>query len=276
MRFIKPIVIGIFLIALIIFIVNWFSFKGSLDTNPPVIELGPKMISVNVDATDRELMQSVQARDSKDGDLTGALVIESISKFTDEKKHICNITYAVEDSDHNVAKATRKIRYKNYTTPKFVLRKPLKIDTGSEDSLRDLIGAVDCIDGDISRKVKILSAEFSTSSTGDSTVTAQVTNSKGDTITLKAHVIISDTNVNAPTIKLKENIVYLKKGSSFDEKSYIRLVESSTGTPISKSKVKVLNNTVKTNKKGCYYVEYIINEGKTNESVTILTVVVED
>ena len=276
MRFIKLILIGIFLIGTALFVFKWADFKGSIDTNPPIIEIGPKMISVNVDATDRELMQSVQARDEKDGDLTGGLIVESISKFIDEKKHICNITYAVEDSDHNVAKATRKLQYKDYTSPRFYLRKPLLIETGSEESLRDFIGAVDCIDGDISRKVKILSAEFSTFSSGDSTITAQVTNSVGDTVTLKAHVIIEPINIKAPTINLKENIVYVKKGSSFNEMKYVDSVKSASGKKLSKNKVKVKNSTVNTKKKGCYYVEYIINKDDDNESVTNLTVVVED
>ncbi len=276
MRFVKPIVIVAFLIGTVLFVFKWWSFKGSLDTNPPKIELGPKMISVDVDATDRELMKSVQATDAKDGDLTAGLVIESISNFTDKKNHICNITYAVEDSDHNVAKATRKLKYNNYTPPKFVLRKPLQLETGSEESLRDIIGAEDCIDGDISRKVKILSAEFSTASTGDNTVTAQVTNSRGDTVTLKAHVIIKSINTKSPVINLKDNLVYIKKGSSFDERKYIDSVKSSTGKKLSKSRVKIMNSTVNTKKKGCYYVEYVMNEGEIDESLANLTVVVED
>ncbi len=276
MRFIKPIVIIVFIAGTALFVFKWASFKGSLDTTPPVIDMGSKMITADVNATDRELLKSVHASDNKGGDLTAGLVVESISKFTDKKNHICNVTYAVEDSDHNVAKATGRLKYRNYTSPKFFLRKPLRIDTGSDENIRDIIGATDCIDGDISRKVKILSSEFSTLSTGDSTVTAQVTNKLGDTVTLKAHVLIQDTNYKAPVINLKENLVYIKKGSSFKEKEYIDSVETSKGKELPKNKVKVRNSTVNTHKDGCYYVEYVVNEEKLNESVTILTVVVED
>ena len=276
MRFFKPIVIIVFIVGTALFVFKWASFKGELDNVPPVIHMDSKMITVDVNATERDLMKGVQATDKRDGDLTAGLVVESVSKFTDTKKHICNITYGEEDYDHNVAKATRKIRYRNYTHPRFFLKKPLRIETGSEGNIRDIIGATDCIDGDISRKVKILSSEFSTLSTGDSTVTAQVTNDLGDTITLKAHVMIHDVNYKAPTINLKENLVYLKKGSSFSEKKYIDSVKSSRGKEIPKSKVKIRNSTVNTHKNGCYYVEYVINEDKSNESVTILTVMVED
>ena len=276
MRFIKPIVIIVFIVGTALFIFKWASFKGSLDTVPPVIHMGSKMLTVNVDATDRELMKDVQAIDKKDGDVTAGLVIESISKFTDTKKHICNITYAVEDSDHNVTKATRKLRYRNYIPPKYFLKKPLRIETGSDENLRDFIGATDCIEGNISRKVKILSAEFSTLSSGDNTLMAQVTNRLGDTVTLKAHILIESINYRAPIINLKENLVHIKKGASFNEKKYIDSVKSSRGKNISKNRVKIRKSTVNTHRKGCYYVEYVINEDKSNESVTILTVMVED
>ncbi|MCR5429821.1 MAG: hypothetical protein K6E58_01130 [Eubacterium sp.] len=276
MRFIKPIAIIIFFIGTAIFVYKWANFKMSLDTNPPIIEIGPKKIKVSVDADDKELRKSVIVHDEKDGDLTGSLIIESISKFTDVKNHICNITYAVEDSDKNVAKKTRQLEYTDYTPPKFYLRKPLCIETSSDANIRELIGAKDCLDGDISRKVKVLSSEFSTSSSGDNTVVAQVTNSLGDTITMKAHVVINSINVKSPTINLKDNLVYVKKGDSFNERDYIKSVVSPQKTKLPKSRVKVSKSTVNTKKKGCYYVEYIINKGRLSEAVTNLTVVVED
>ena len=45
---------------------------------------------------------------------------------------------------------------------------------------------------------------------------------------------------------------------------------------MSKKGVKVSQSTVNTNKPGCYYVEYIMNERETNESKTNLIVMVED
>ena len=276
MRFIKPVTIGIFLIVLAIFIFSWARFKMSIDGTPPVIEMSKDQIDVSVKAEDKDLLQNVTAKDSKDGDLKDNIIVESISQFIDKKKHISNITYAVEDADHHVSKATRKIHYTDYTHPRFTLKEPLCLETGTDESVKDIIGAVDCIDGDIHRKVKILSTTFSTLSSGDSTVTAQVTNSMGDTIKMKAHVIVRPTNVKAPTINLKENIVYIKKGSKFRELSQIKSVTNPVGKKISKKGVKVLQSTVNEKKNGCYYVEYVMHEGKTNESRTNLIVMVED
>ena len=276
MRFIKPIVIGIFIIVLAIFIFSWARFKMSIDGAPPVIEMSQKKIEVSVKAEDKDLLKNVTAKDSKDGDLKDNIIVESISQFIDKKNHISNITYAVADKDYHVAKATRQIQYTDYTHPRFVLKAPLCLETGTDVSVKDIIGAVDCIDGDISRKVKILSTTFSTLSSGDSTVTAQVTNSMGDTIKMKAHVIVRPSNVKAPTINLKENIVYLNKGDKFNELGQIKSVTNSAGKEISKKGVKVSNSTVNTKKPGCYYVEYIMNEREINESKTNLIVMVED
>lgn len=277
MRFIKPVVIGIFLVVLAIFIFSWARFKMSIDGEPPVIEMSEKKIKVSVKADDKELLKNVSAKDSKDGDLKDSIIVESVSKFIDKKNHISNITYAVADKDHHVTKATRQVQYTDYTPPKFTLKKsPLCLETGTDEDIKNLIGAEDCIDGDISRKVKILSTTFSTLSSGDSTVTAQVTNSVGDTIKMKAHVIVRPTNIKAPTINLKHNIVYIKKGSNFNELSQIKSVTNSADKKLSKKGVKVSHSTVNTKKAGCYYVEYILNEGKENESKTNLIVMVED
>ena len=276
MRFIKPVVIGIFLIVLAIFIFSWTRFKMSIDGAPPVIEMSKKRIVVSVKAKDKDLLKNVSAKDSKDGDLRDDIIVESISQFIDKKNHVSNITYAVADKDYHVAKATRQIQYTDYTHPRFVLKTPLCLETGTDESVKDIIGAVDCIDGDISRKVKILSTTFSTLSSGDSTVTAQVTNSMGDTIKMKAHVIVRSSNIKAPTINLKKNIVYLNKGDRFNELKQIKSVTNNDNKTISKKGVKVANSTVNTKKPGCYYVEYIMNEGKINESKTNLIVMVED
>lgn len=276
MRFIKPVIIGIFLVVLVIFIFSWARFKMSIDGAPPVIEMAEKKIKVSVKADEKELLKNVNAKDSKDGDLKDSIIVESISQFIDKDNHISNITYAVADKDNHVTKATRQIQYTDYTTPRFTLKEPLCLETGSDENIKDIIGAVDCIDGDISRKVKILSTTFSTLSTGDSTVTAQVTNSMGDTIKMKAHVIIRPSNIKAPTINLNKNIVYLKKGTKFSERDQIESVESSSGKQLPKRNVKVENSTVNAKKTGCYYVEYVINEGKPNEGKTNLIVIVED
>jgi hypothetical protein len=147
---------------------------------------------------------------------------------------------------------------------------------GSDINVADVIGAVDDYDGDISRNVKILSSTVSTKTAGEYTVTAQVTNSFGDTVKIKALVVIKQENNLSPTIELKNNIVYLKVGDSFDATKYIRSVEDRNGEEISVNKVDVVSSSVNTKKAGCYTVEYSVSDDKYGDGEAYLTVVVED
>lgn len=276
MKYIKPVLIILFVIALIAFTVNWSKYKMSIDENGPIISFGKEILEVSQTQPEIDYLRDVVAKDKKDGNITNKVVVESVSKFVDKNNHICNITYAVEDSDHNVSKKRRKIKFINYQSPRFTLSQPLQLKKGEDVEIRDLLGAVDKKDGDISGRIKILSDSNPTNASDERIIIAQVTNSLGETVNLKARVTYVNENKLAPTIHLKKNIVYVKKNSNFMERDYIDSVESHSGKKISKSKVKVASSNVNTSKPGCYSVDYIINEGKSKEGKTILTVVVED
>lgn len=275
MKYVKYGIMTLFLISIIIYTAIWYKDKSNTDSTVPVIQMDQEQIEVSV--KDKEaLLKGVIAKDEKDGDITSKIVVESISKFVDKKEHICNVTYAVSNSAGHVAKASRKVKYIDYISPRFILKKPLCLETGSDTSVEDIIGAKDIIDGDISNKVKILSRGISTNTSGDNTVTAQVTNSLGDTVKLKATVIIKQDNNISPTIKLKKNIEYIKKNTEFDAKSFIKSVEDIDGKSMDIGSVNIKSSSVKTNKVGCYTVEYSVVDHAGNEGTTYLTVMVEE
>lgn len=276
MKFIKYAVITLFLISAVAYTWNWYSNKSKVDATVPVIQMGKEQIDASVKNKEKDLLKDVVARDDKDGDITDKIVIESISKFIDKDKHICNVTYAVSNSNNKVVKATRKVRFTDYRAPRFVLKQALCFETGSDISVKDIVGAEDVFDGDISNKVKILSKPISTNISGDNTITAQVTNSMGDTATLKAVVIIKQENNLSPTITLSKNIEYLKVGDKFDPYKYVKSVKDNEEKGISASKVKVQSSSVKTDKAGCYLVEYRVTDSEGNEGAAYLTVMVEE
>lgn len=277
MKYVKYGIIVLFISSLLIYTGNWYKAKTSVDSTIPQIIINEKNKQIDVSVKDKEtLMKGIVAKDSKDGDITDKIVIESISKFIDKKQHISNITYAVADSDGHVAKATRKVRFTDYKKPRFILKQSLCFDTGSEIKAKNVIGAEDVFDGDISDKVKIVSKDISTNVSGDNTITAQVTNSFGDTATLKSVVIIKRDNNLSPVIKLKKNIEYINVGDKFDAQSYIESVEDSRGKKLSNSSVKVTSSSVKTKKAGCYIVEYMAKDAEGNEGLAYLTVMVEE
>lgn len=275
MRYVKYAIIALFLFSIVTYTITWYSDKNSTDSSMPEIKISEQQIEASVKDKDA-LLKGVVAMDEKDGDITGNLVVESISKFVNKKEHICNVTYAVADSDSHVVKATRKVRFTDYKSPRFIVKKPLCIEMGSNTSVTSLIGAKDVIDGDISNKVKILSNMVSTNVSSENVVTAQVTNSLGDTVKLKAEVAVSQSNNISPTIQLTKNIVYIKKGYKFSAKKYIDSAKDSDGKGISKDKVKIKGSSVKTNKAGCYSVKYSVMDDDGNEGNAYLTVMVEE
>ena len=272
----RIIIIVIFLIASSIFGWKYYQFRKSINYNGPNFNVKDEILECSVEDDEKALIKGVTAYDREDGDLTNQIIVESISKFVDKKEHICNITYAVEDSACHVAKVSRKIKYVDYESPRFSLKEPLCFDVGSDTTVIDVLEAEDEVDGDISRKIKILSNTTATSVAGQYTVTAQVTNSLGDTAKFKSLVVIKSRNNLSPNIILKRNIVYLNVGDTFKAKDYVDHVEDSEGKPLKDIKVDVTNSNVNMKKPGFYSAEYTVNEGENNENSTYLTVIVEE
>lgn len=130
MRYIRTGIVVIFLAVTIIFTANWYSDKKEVDHTYPEIKVGNEQLEVSVKAGADEFLKGIIATDEKDGDITNQVIVESISKFIDKNEHICNVTYAVADSDNNVTKKTRKIRFIDYESPKFTASAPLVLELG--------------------------------------------------------------------------------------------------------------------------------------------------
>ncbi len=276
MRLIKRMIIVVFIIISVLFIADYYRNLNHSNNTPPEIQMNTDILECSIHDSEDELLREITAGDKEDGDLTSGIIVESISNFVDQENHICNATYVVEDSDHHVTKATRKIKFTDYESPKFTLKQPLCFDLGSDVSVLDVLGATDERDGDISDKIKILSNTTSTSSAGQYTVTAQVTNSLGDTVKFKSNVVIKPENKLSSVIELKTNVAYVKKGENFQPLDYVKSVKDVDGHDINKSLVEVTNTNVDMKKKGSYSVEYTVNPEKTDEGITYLSVIVED
>ena len=259
MRLVKRIIIVVFIIISVLFIADYYRNLNHSNNTPPEIQMNTDILECSIHDSEDDLLREITAGDKEDGDLTSGIIVESISNFVDQENHICNATYVVEDSDHHVTKATRKIKFTDYESPKFTLKQPLCFDLGSDVSVLDVLGATDERDGDISDKIKILSNTTSTSSAGQYTVTAQVTNSLGDTVKFKSNVVIKPENKLSSVIELKTNVAYVKKGENFQPLDYVKSVKDVDGHDINKS-----------------LVEYTVNPEKTDEGITYLSVIVED
>ena len=267
----RIIVVIAFVFVSIASIAVYISEKIGTDRTIPQLTVEEEMIEVSLKATDEELLKGVTAYDEKDKDLTEKIIIESVSRFTE--KGVSKVTYAVCDSDNNVAKATRKIRFKGYESPKFKVTGNLCFSLYEHIDISKIIEAHDSIEGNITGRIIVTSDDYSSSNAGAYSIDVSVTNNKGDTSTVKLPLIIEDRPISVPEIELSEYLVYAKKGASIDFNEY--LIDAIQGERSLKNKV-TLESNVDFRKPGTYHVHYYVTDTDDLRGHSVLTVIVEE
>lgn len=240
------------------------------DGHDPVITVSQAPLQVSVNDKEDSLLNGVSAIDIEDGNITSNVYIESISPFDDQKMR--TITYAVLDSDDHIARATRQLKYTDYTAPEIKITKPLCIYyLESTDSLKDYVQATSGVDGDISSKISIDKADYKGE---DFAVTYSVVDSCGTKSTLTTNVTILPA-MNNIQITLSDYMIKAQVGQKIRPLDYIENIElmGMSETSLIKN-VKVSNNYDAT-KPGVY--EFIYRLEENGEiGVTKLVVVVEE
>lgn len=270
MKLLRLCVSVLFIIVLVIFVVFQFT-QLSVDKTIPQITVDGDRIEVSLDATDTDLLKGVRAYDEKDGDLTDKIIVESISRFIEPG--ISVVRYAVCDSDNHAAYATRTIIYSNYEPPRFSLSDSLLFNISQNINIRNILGATDSIDGDISRKVIITANEYSANIPGVYYISAKVSNSKGDMITEQFPVYVEEISLSAPEIELEQYISYISVGESFDIEGNVVSATSSVGEDL-KSQLNIDTN-LDTSTPGMYEIHYRVTDGAGKLGHKIAIVVVE-
>lgn len=269
----------IWIIVLLIASVVLFGFtqirlKMIARNQSPVIALQEgeaEVLSVSTSVKEADLLKGITATDPEDGDLTDKVMVERISSLRDD--HTCDVTYTVFDSEGKSGYFARTVKYLDYVSPKIDLKEPLVCYIGQPATVLPNITASDCVDGDITGSIQVLTSTIDTSIEGTYSVTVQVKNSLGDRTVLTLPVVEQRTSYSAPTITLTKALVYLKKGDMFDPKVYIESVEDANQTALDPNSTEIYSN-VDTQNPGTYTVTYIA--GETDRTYTVcLAVVVE-
>ena len=221
-----------------------------------------EQIKVSIADGEDVLLSGITAADKKDGDVTGTILLEKLSNMYEGNRRTA--TYAAFDSDNHITKMEREIIYKDYSSPKFELTGSLRFRTGENVNIDQIINAKDCLDGDLSAKVKL---------TMDSTISNRVPG------VYQIVVEIYEAVRNEVQLNLKTYLVYQKKGSTLDYKSYLKSVitnnteyffegvtpEQSENVAMGESSVApryvTVESNVNINKKGVYPV-YFYYEGR--------------
>lgn len=221
MRRLRTLSITLFIASLILFGINYYRKSIYEDKNGPVFQIEGNVVQVSVKDDQKALLKGLTATDSADGDVTDSVIVESISPFTGTGRRIVN--YAAFDSDNHVTHVKRELAYTDYQASQFHLNKPLSFAMNATNLL-DGITVDDCIDGDLTKSVKLMSdEEIDTSHVGEYSARLKVTNSAGGVSYLPVTIEIYDASVQyrRPQLKLTDYVVYIEKGEYFDEEEYL-------------------------------------------------------
>ena len=252
------------------------------DTSPPVLSFNEEEITVELDATDKEIAKGVTAYDDVDADVTDSILIESIKKQEGGDNNAFTVTYVAFDKSDNPGRCSRTLYYRDYRKPHFSFTQELRFPENQSLSLFNYIQADDCIDGDVTPFITFAGNDSipEKPEKGIYDCTVQVTNSVGDTAELTVRVEIYEDGYEErslkPQIVLKEYLVYQQAGDKLDPADYLDYVnDQGILNTIDISKIRVQSD-VDVNKTGTYEVGYFYTSEKTGYSCnTYLTVVVE-
>lgn len=222
----------------------------------------------------------MKAFDKKDGDITDTLIIESISKMLPSGERI--LTYAAFDTDHHVGKAERRIRYTDYVSPRFSLEEPLEMKslTSTDSEIFGALHASDCIDGDLTDQIVIVSTDISSFSleSMEAVYEVQVTNSCGDVASLKLPLEVELTEETVSGLRgeiiLTDYLIYTQLGTMPLFLDYVESVTAGT-KEFSAEALKVDAAELDVMQPGVYPVTYTLEKEDTYASVKLLVVVEE-
>lgn len=286
MRRIRLAVVGIFVLSLIAFIVFNIVNRVTTDSTPPVITSESDTVTVSVAAEESELFAGLTAADDEDGDLTGEIMISSMSNFTEPGKR--TVSYVVFDASNNASTLTRNLEYTDYTAPQIKLTQPLRysLNEMEDASLTENMSVQDCLDGDITQQIR---ATFNDGSyiamAGEYGITVQVSNSAGDTCSVPLTVTVTDPAEESGKYypMLSDYIVYAPVGGYVDLTSLLIGLENSStqylfadANPSAPGGIEsvAIGGAVDYNTPGTYTVDYQFTSASGVTGTTKLAVVV--
>ena len=223
------------------------------DVVPPEIRMDADVITVSADDGDEALLRGVTATDNRDGDITGAVLVDGVSQLTGP--NAARVRYIVFDAAENAATASRTVVYSDYEAPRVFILQPLIYNVGDTIALRGRVIARDCLEGNITDRIRISSKDLSNRAAGVYHLTIWVMNKLGDVSTVTVPVIVREDDPAVPVVELKSYLTYLTRGEEFDPK---------------------VSGEVDTDTPGTYEVVYSATNSDGLTGQAILTVVVEE
>ena len=273
MKIVRIVTVAVFLLSALIWGLGKYHAMNQ-DKTPPVIYSESQEIHVSTSADEAELKKGLTATDNADGDLTSDIVIANISHFSDQG--VCKIQYLVFDESNNVGYYERTVHFDDYESPKISLTAPLMYIQNKEIVLTDRLFVTDCLEGDISDKLRFSSAEASTYEIGVYELSVEARNSFGDIVKETLLLNVVPYEKNRGTIELKEYLIYVSVGEVISPEAYIGDVLDNDGNLIPHESV-LITKEVDTGKPGTGQYRYEVKDENGNVSaITYLAVIVTE
>ena len=245
------------------------------DVVPPEIRMDADVITVSAADGDEALLRGVTATDNRDGDITGAVLVDGVSQLTGP--NAARVRYIVFDAAENDATASRTVVYSDYEAPRVFILQPLIYNVGDTIALRGRVIARDCLEGNITDRIRISSQDLSNRAAGVYHLTIWVMNKLGDVSTVTVPVIVREDDPAAPVVELKSYLTYLARGEEFDPKAYFQsYYDSADSRARNYFDHLEVSGEVDTDTPGTYEVAYSATNSDGLTGQAILTVVVEE
>ncbi len=245
------------------------------DVVPPEIRMDADVITVSADDGDEALLRGVTATDNRDGDITGAVLVDGVSQLTGP--NAARVRYIVFDAAENAATASRTVVYSDYEAPRVFILQPLIYNVGDTIALRGRVIARDCLEGNITDRIRISSKDLSNRAAGVYHLTIWVMNKLGDVSTVTVPVIVREDDPAVPVVELKSYLTYLTRGEEFDPKAYFQSYYDSADSRARNYYDHLeVSGEVDTDTPGTYEVTYSATNSDGLTGQAILTVVVEE
>ena len=250
-------------LAIVIFVAAEMREQMNADDTLPSITMDSDAIDISYEYTTDQLLEGVSAYDEADGDLTSQVMVGSFTRFIDPG--ICDLSYVVFDSSEHMATATRRVHFTDYHSPQFGLAEPLVFaeSTTNNTEVRALFSANDVLDGDLTDWITYDETDAAYNNPGDYTITMEVSNSFGDTVSYAFPIHIYERNTQDFDITLTTPLVYVEQGSSFDPMAYVESIVDYSGNKYDPALLNV-TSTVDTGTPGIYEVHYEIGNASVN------------
>lgn len=275
MRTLKTILCIATVLSVLAFALAIYYTQFYKDAVPPEIHMDAEVITVSAADGDEALLRGVTATDNRDGDITGTVLVDGVSQLTGPNS--ARVRYIVFDQAENYATASRTVVYTDYEAPRISILQPLIYNVGDTIALRGRVIARDCVEGNITSKIRISSQDLSNRSSGVYHLAIWVMNKLGDVSTVTVPIIVREDDPEAPIVELTKYLVYLERGESFDPQSYFEAYyDSADASPRRFYGHLEVAGEVDTDTPGTYEVTYSATNSAGLTGQAILTVVVEE